>query len=579
MILKFAKNNYFKLIVSILYTCYCLNLYSNNYIFETEQRSHPKVGSNGAVATQEQYATDVGINILKQGGNAIDAAVAIGYALAVTLPRAGNLGGGGFMTIWVNKDKKSYIVNYRETAPGKINIDSIKSLDKDEFVYSYKASGVPGTVAGMSLALSKFGSMSLKDVIAPAIKLAKDGFNITETHLESLKFAKERLIKDPEASKIFYKSTPELKYADYKLGEKLIQEDLANTLQLISDTGPESFYNGKIAHSIIEEMQRQNGIINKKDLINYKAEIVEPVISTYKNYKIIAPPPPSSGGVTLAQILKLAEKINIERIKPNNGEYYHYLTEIFNYSFHDRNYALGDPRFVDNNIAELLSDTYLDTIAKNIKDNKHTPSKNIDSNNKNWSEGDNTTHYVVIDKDLNIVSNTYTLNYSFGTGKIIPGTGFFMNNELDDFTINLDKPNAYGLIQGEKNLLAPAKQPLSSMTPIIVLDSDNNPVLATGSPGGSRIITTVAQVLLNNLVYNYNISSSVNMPRIHSQLWPDKIFYEDGVSSDTIKVLNKMGHITEKTNAMGSAQTIAYNQGYFMSIADSRRAGAKAISY
>lgn len=326
-------------------------------------------------------------------------------------------------------------------------------------------------------------------------------------------------------------------------------------------------------------MSKSGGYINYNDLSNYKAKIVEPIKSQYNNYIIYAPPPPSSGGVIIAEVLKILDKLNINKIQPNTARYYHLLTETFNFAYLDRNYGLGDPNFVNNNIEQLLSEDHIDKIIDQINLKKHTPSSEIDTIQKKFTEGNNTTHYVVIDKNLNIVSNTYTLNYSFGSGIIIPGTGFFINNELDDFTINLNTANAYGLIQGKNNIIEKNKQPLSSMSPIIITTKDNVPVMATGSPGGSRIITTVVQILLHTLNNNYNISTAVSSPRIHSQLWPDILYYEQGISDDTINILRTMGHDTEPTNAMGSAQSIFYSKPYFYSTQDYRRAGAHADAY
>jgi gamma-glutamyltranspeptidase/glutathione hydrolase len=563
----------------IIFSIVTLSSYAEStqqILFETSQLFHPVIGKNGAVATQEKYATDIGLDILKQGGNAVDAAVAIGYALAVTLPRAGNLGGGGFMTIWINNEQKAYVINYRETTPSKIDIKKIQELPQTEFIRSLSAAGVPGTVSGLNLAVEKFGSKPLKQLIEPAINLAKDGFIITETQLQSLNFADDLLSKDSEAKKIFFNKKTN---RPYQLGELLIQKDLARTLKLISDNNTAGFYQGETADRIANYMSRNKGYITKKDLENYQARIVEPVKTKYRDYNIYSPPPPSSGGIILAEILKILEKIDINKYTYNTADYYHILTEVFNYSYLDRNYGLGDPLFVDNNIEQLLSDKHIKNIIKKIDTKKHTPSVEIDTKNTKWQEGKNTTHYVVIDKDYNIVSNTYTLNYSFGTGKIIPGTGFFINNELDDFTINLGTANAYGLIQGKKNIIEPGKQPLSSMTPTIITTKDNIPYLATGTPGGSRIITTVAQIILNMINNNQNLSTAVANPRIHSQLWPDILYYEQGISQDSIDKLNKMGHITKQTDAIGSAQSVQYLEPYVYSTKDYRRAGAHANAY
>lgn len=555
-------------------------------IFETNDRFHPEVGLNGAVATQEELASKIGLEILKNGGNAIDAAVAIGYAMSVTLPRAGNIGGGGFMTIWSHKQQKAYVINYRETAPKKIDLDKIKSMSHEEFINSYYASGIPGTVAGFNLAVEKFGTMKLKELLKPAIKLAEDGFNIHETQMQGLNYAKDKLFSNKEAKEIFFKKTRETKgsnyYIPYKLGERLKQKDLAETLKLIAKYGNKGFYEGKTADLIIKAMSKHDngkGLITKQDLKNYKAKLVEPLISNYKNYKIIAPPPPSSGGIVINQILKILERLDIEQYNYNSADYYHLLIESFNLSYLDRNYKLGDPNYIEINQNKLLSDNYIKQLASKINTKTHTSSDLIDQQSKQWREGKNTTHYVVIDKDLNVVSNTYTLNTSYGTGRIIPGAGFFINNELDDFTLALGQANAYGLIQGKNNIIEPGKQPLSSMTPIIILDQYNIPYIATGSPGGSRILTTISQIILNSISNNLNISASVAAPRIHSQLWPDILFYEQGISPDTLEKLKNMGHTLKETSSMGSAQSLQYKKPYFLATSDPRRAGAMALAY
>lgn len=552
-------------------------------LFETMQRYHPEVGKHGAVATQESNATKVGLDILKHGGNAIDAAVAIGYALAVTLPQAGNLGGGGIMTIWNNKEKKAYIINYREKAPSNINVNHIQTLyktKKDDFIYSHKAAGVPGTVAGLNLAATKFGTKKISELIQPAIDLANNGFEIKIGYINSLKFSESRLKSDPEVSKIFF--------ADkniYNLNYKIKQKDLAHTLKLISQNGNKGFYEGETADLIVKAMSNNAGYMTHQDLENYQAKFIKPIEISYKNNKIYAPPPPSAGGILLAQQLNIIKTLTTspEQTKNNcfkennSAKYFHCLAEIMNITYKDRNQYLGDPNFISVDLKKLTSQDYINTLVKQINTSVHT--KHI--NNTYIKEGTNTTHFVVIDKDLNVVSNTYTLNTSFGNHKIIPGTGFFMNNELDDFTILTDNPNVYGLTQGDNNLIAPKKQPLSSMTPIIVIDNNNIPLLATGTPGGSRIPTTTLQVLLNTINYNQDIATAMSVPRIHSQFSPDVLYYEDGISRDTLDKLVTMGHQIEKIPAMGSVQTVYYdkNTHYFYSASDSRRAGALATAY
>lgn len=554
-------------VISITQICHAIPT-----LYETYDTSHPEIGKNGAVATQEAHATKVGLDILKKGGNAIDAAVAIGYALAVTLPRAGNIGGGGFMTIWLNKEQKAYVINYREKAPHSISINEIRSMPHDQFIYSYKAAGVPGTVAGLNMANKKFGKLKLPTVINPAIKLAENGFPISRGFLDATSYSKDILNQDILAKQFFLNKQLQIN-AIFK------QPELAKTLKLIAKHGDAGFYSGETANLITKAVRDNHGYITKNDLKTYTAELVEPIISTYRNYKIITPPPPSSGGPVVAEILNILEALNIHALPNNSADYFHFLTESFNLAYIDRNYNLGDPKFGKNNLDKMISKDYAKELAKTINTKNHIKTAMFDQSTTIWHEGKNTTHYTVIDKDLNVVSNTYTLNLEFGAGKIIPGTGFFINNELDDFTINLGEKNSFNLIQGEKNLIAANKQPLSSMAPTIVLTNNNQPYLATGSPGGSKIITAIVQVILNTIDRKLNVSSALAMPRIHSQFIPDELQYENGISNDSLEILKKMGHKTKLSSAMGSAQSIVYNDDYMQAAADLRRSGALACTY
>lgn len=541
-------------------------------LYETYDTSHPEIGKNGAVATQEAHATKVGLDILKKGGNAIDAAVAIGYALAVTLPRAGNIGGGGFMTIWLNKEQKAYVINYREKTPHSISINEIRNMPHDQFIYSYKAAGTPGTVAGLNLANKKFGKLKLHTIINPAIKLAENGFPISRGFLDATSYSKDILNQDTLAKQFFLNK-------QLQINTLFKQPELARTLKLIAKHGDAGFYSGETANLITKAMRANDGYITKNDLKTYTAELVEPIISTYRNYKIITTPPPSSGGPVVAEILNILEALNIHTLPNNSADYFHFLTESFNLAYIDRNYNLGDPKFVKNNLEKMLSKDYAAELAKTINTKNHVKTAMLDQSKAIWHEGKNTTHYTVIDKDLNVVSNTYTLNLEFGSGKLIPGTGFFINNELDDFTINLGEKNSFNLIQGEKNIIAANKQPLSSMAPTIVLTNNNQPFLATGSPGGSKIITAIVQVILNTIDRKLNVSSALAMPRIHSQFIPDELQYENGISNDSLEILKKMGHTTKLSSAMGSAQSIVYNDDYMQAAADQRRSGALACTY
>lgn len=550
-------------------------------ILESEQIFNPIYGQKGMVVSQEEIASKVGAKILSQGGNAIDAAVAVGYALSVTLPKAGNIGGGGFMMIWLNKEKKAISINYREKAPKLatknmfLNVDGTvnnESIDK-----SYKSVGIPGTVYGLNLALKKYGTLPLKVIMKPSIDLARNGIIVTNAFSKSLQKEKNLLLTSEESTKIFLNKNKEAKIA----GELFVQKDLANTLEKISQEGTKAFYQGEIANKIVKDMKDHGGIITKEDLEKYTADEMEPIKGTYRGYHVLSVPPPSSGGVTLIEMLNILENFNMNDIPLNSAKYYHIMIEIMNYAYYDRNSQLGDPNFVKNPIDKLISKNYAKKIFAKIDLEKHTPSSRIqtDSLREEADQNGNTTHFSVIDKDGNMVSNTYTLNFWYGNGKTVKGTGILLNNEMGDFTAKVGAANSYGLIQGASNSIEPMKRPLSSMTPTILLNSKLEPVLATGAPGGSRIITQIFNVLVNYIDYSQNIATASSKPKFHSQLWPDEIYYEEGISPDTIDLLNKMGHKLKLGSPFGSVQTAEQrkqNNVYYGS-ADTRSEGDAAV--
>jgi gamma-glutamyltranspeptidase / glutathione hydrolase len=539
-------------------------------ILRKEQRFQPQAFRHGVVVSDSALANQVGVDILKRGGNAVDAAVAVGFALAVTLPRAGNLGGGGFMLIWNNQQKRATAIDYREKAPLAANanmfVDADGKVDMDKLHFSYLGVGVPGTVAGLLTAQKKFGKLKLLTVMQPAILLAKKGFKIHPYMAWSLSEAAQRLEKDPSTKAIFFKDGKIL-----GVGDTLKQEDLARSLTAIALNGRKAFYQRTIAKQIVADSKRRGGLLTMKDFSEYKANVVKPVVGHIHGYKIISMPPPSSGGVTLIELLNILNEFPLNKLGHNSAKALHVMVEAMNFAYNDRNHYLGDPAFVKMPLKRLMSPDYGKQIASRIKLEKHTPAQAISNVKKIPTESHQTTHFIVIDKDGNVVSNTTTLNFSFGGGLMAPKTGILLNNEMADFTAKVGVPNVFGLIQGKANAIAPAKRPLSSMTPVIVLNDKNEPVLTTGSPGGSRIITTVLQVILNDLVYHLNIASSVNAPRVHSQLWPDKMFVEQGVSPDTIALLQKMGHTVQKTTAMGNANSAAIHDGWRLAAPDPRR--------
>lgn len=550
-------------------------------IIESNQIFNPIYGEIGMVVSQEEIASKVGAKILQEGGNAIDAAVAVGYALAVTLPKAGNLGGGGFMLIWLNKEKKAIAINYREKAPKLASKDmflnSDGSVNNELIDKSYKSTGVPGTVYGLNLALKKYGTLPLSVVMKPAIELAQNGFIVTNAFYKSVLKAKKLLLTSEESTKIFLNKNKE----PFSIGELFIQKDLAKTLKNISKFGTKSFYEGEIADKIIQDMNKNNGIITKDDLKNYKANEVKPVYGTYRGYNIVSVPPPSSGGIILIEMLNILENLNMQDIPINSAKFYHVMTEIMNYGYYDRNSQLGDPDFIINPIDKLTSKDYAKEIFKKIDFEKHTPSSQIQTNDVHMlnDQNGNTTHFSVIDKDGNMVSNTYTLNFLYGNGKTVKGTGILLNNEMGDFTAKVGVENSFGLIQGAANSIEPLKRPLSSMTPVIVLNSKLEPILATGAPGGSRIITQLFNFLVSYIDYKQNIATASSNAKFHSQLWPDEILYEEALNIDSINILKKMGHELKLGEPFGSLQTaeqIQKNKIYF-GAADPRSEGAAAI--
>ena len=548
-------------------------------IQEEMQVAQPVIEKNAMVVSQEKLASKAGVEILKEGGNAVDAAAAVGFALAVTLPRAGNLGGGGFMLIHLKDKNKTIAINYREKAPElaskKMFLDDKGNVDYAKVSGSYKATGVPGTVAGLIDAQQEYGKLTLEQVMAPAIKLAEKGFPVSYDLNQSLTTAKPWLAKSPAALKIFYKKDSSV----YKVGEILKQKNLAKSLKLIAKEGKKAFYEGEIAHKIADAMAKNDGLITLKDLKNYDAQEMNPIKGTYRGYTIYSMPPPSSGGLAVLQLLNILENFPLSEYGNNSAKTINLMSNAMSYVYNDRNADIGDPDFVTMDLNKFLSKKYAKEIAQKIDTDKHIPSKDISTVNAENREKLQTTHFSVIDKDGNIVSNTYTLNYSYGNGIVAPGTGILLNNEMDDFTAKVGVANIFGLVQGEANTIAPNKRPLSSMSPTIVLNKDGSPFIATGSPGGSRIITTVLQVILNVIDFDMNIQSAVNNPRMHSQLWPEEIGVENGISIDTLNLLKEKGNNITPYAAMGAAESIMTDGQFVYGAADPRRAEALAIGY
>ena len=541
--------------------------------------SHPEIGTDGMVVSQRKVASEVGAQILRKGGNAVDAAVATALALAVVLPRAGNLGGGGFMLIYSEQLKKTVSIDYREMAPAKASrdmfLDRMGNYDRKKAQFSLLSAGVPGTVAGLHYALEKYGTLSWEEVLDPAIKLAENGFIVPRDLSSILTNYKNRLVVNEATAKAYYKKNN----VPYKPGEIIKLPDLAWSLKQLKEHGPTAFYEGKIAKKIVAEMERNGGLINSKDLANYEVKERVPIKGTYKGYEVVSMPPSSSGGVHLIQMLNMLEPFPLKEMGFGSAESIHLMTEVMKRAYADRSKYLGDTDFVSVPLKGLTSKKYANDLLKEISLSRSSSSKEITEGNPIHYESPDTTHFSVMDKQGNVVANTYTLNFSYGSGIVIPGTGILMNNEMDDFSSKKGVPNAYGLVGFEANEIEGKKRPLSSMTPTIIF-KDKKPYLVLGSPGGSRIITTVLQVALNVLEYKKNIKQAVISPRFHHQWLPDVLLMEEGFSSDTISLLREKGHTVRSSRTMGSVQAIISEGDYFYGAADPRRpeAGAVAVS-
>ena len=544
---------------------------SSNDIF------HPVYGKNGMVASEQGLATQVGLDILKQGGNAIDAAVAVGFALAVVLPNAGNIGGGGFMVLHDDKTGKDVAIDFREIAPAKASrdmyLDNQGNVIDGKSLFTHDASGVPGTVAGMEYALKKWGTMPLSKVLEPAIKLADKGFIVSDVLAQTLKEEKSTLGKWSSSKAIFFKNGEPL-----KSGDLLVQKDLAKSLRLIAKQGAKAFYQGEIATKIAKEMQSHGGTMTLEDLKAYKVVERQPIIGDYRGYKVVTMPPPSSGGVHLIEILNMLEHYPIKEDGVNSAKNIHHMAESMKLAYADRSEYLGDPDFVKIPVTGLTSKAYANERVKTIDDNKARLSSNIKPGKPQPYESDQTTHFSVMDKAGNAVAVTYTLNLNFGSGIVVEGTGILLNNEMDDFSVKPGVPNAFGLVGGAANAIEAKKRPLSSMTPTIVM-KNNKPWLVTGSPGGARIITTVLQSVVNTIDHEMNPAEAIITPRVHHQWLPDELRVEEGISPDTIKLLQDKGHKVVTKAPMGRIQIIQADDSGFYGYSDPRNPDGKTLGF
>ena len=543
-------------------------------VIRYDDLQHPVLGASGMVAAQNRLAAETGAQILADGGNAVDAAIATGFSLAVTLPRAGNLGGGGFMLIHDAANDEDIAIDYREMAPQKATrdmyLDENGDVDTNRSRFSHLAAGVPGTVSGFHTAHKKFGRLPWKKLLQPAIRQAREGIVVSYDLANFLRTRQNYLCRNEAACAYYYKAdgTP------YKAGELLVQADLAKSLERIAEQGPDAFYKGDIAELIVAEMKRGGGLVDAASLAAYKPVIRQAATGNYRGYGIVTMPPPSSGGVHVLQVLNILEHFPVADMGAGSADSIHLLAEAARLAFADRSEYLGDPDHYDVPVQWLTSKAYGEQLAATIDMQKARDSNDVLPGVEPVYESEDTTHFSVMDSDGNVVANTYTLNFSFGSGIAVPGAGFLLNNEMDDFSAKPGVMNAFGMLGGDANAVAAGKRPLSSMTPTMVF-ADGEPWFATGSPGGSRIITVVLQMIVNVIDHGMNIAEAANAPRMHHQWYPDVLTLEPGFSPDTIRILQQRGHdVRNSRSSSGSTQTVAHRNGLFRGASDTRRPGA-----
>ena len=545
----------------------------------------PVRAKRGIVASTNEVASRVGIDIMKRGGNAVDAAIAVGFALAVTHPAAGNLGGGGFMMIRL-KNGTTTAIDYREMAPAaahrNVYLDKKGEVIKGEggSLVGYRAAGVPGTVRGMELALKKYGSGKLtwSQLVEPARSLAANGFAVTYSLARSLKSSEEYLSKYAETKRIYLKGG-----AFWKEGETFRQPDLAATFARLQRGGPNEFYQGETARLIVEDIKRNNGLMTLEDLRGYIAKERTPLRGNYRGHEIISMPPPSSGGAVLIEMLNILEGYDLKKLEASSSDRYHLMAESMRRAFADRAEYMGDTDFVRVPISGLIDKAYAARLRSTINTERASTSAEVRAGRPTGYESEETTHYTVVDADGNAVANTYTLNDSYGSAAVAKGTGIILNDEMDDFAVKPGSPNMYGLIQGERNAVAPRKRPLSAMTPTIVLRKDGSFWFTVGSPGGPTIINTVLCVITNVIDFEMNIQQAIDHPRMHHQWLPDEIVSEPfGFSADTKRALASRGHaLAKKDRYLGDAEGIMIEEktGVRLGATDPRRSDGVAIGY
>ena len=562
------------------FTLFTNTLYSQTSYIDYQSPFHPIISDGPMVVSQNHLSSEVGIEIIKNGGNAVDAAVAVGFSLAVTLPRAGNLGGGGFMLIYLKDQNEILAIDYRGQSPSELKADQIfglelpkeyKNANRDIVRYGYKASTIPGTVSGLLLAHAEFGKLPLKEVMKPAIDQAMNGFHVS-FDLEQAIGSAPQLSWDDESSKIYLSHGKPLKE-----GSVMKRPDLANTMNLISENGTKGFYEGEVAQKIVTSMANNGGSITIDDLQKYKARFSQPIGVNYRGKKVFTHGPPSGGGIVLLTALKVLEYFDLGKIGSNSALTYHLLAEALRRGHNNRSHHVGDPSHYNVPYDDLMSDQRIKDFAKSISLKKASSAKEVKPL-EIIQESKNTTHYSIIDADGNAVSNTYTLGYSFGSGVTIPGTGILMNNQMNNFAYQYGSKKIEGRGASPGNKYAPGKRPMSTMAPTIVFDENDNVLLVTGSPGGKLIPAAILRLVTGVIDFDLNIGEATMLPRIHKD-WPYRgIDYESSISSDSLNLLKKMGHKIEPSKTMGSTQSIHISEGKNHGYADLRRPNA-AVSY
>ncbi|MDO7600867.1 MAG: gamma-glutamyltransferase [SAR86 cluster bacterium] len=530
---------------------------------------HPTIGQSGMVVSQNQASSDIGVQILDMGGNAVDAAVAVGFSLAITLPRAGNLGGGGFMLVYLKDEDKTIAVDFRSASSKNITQDDFLFLKNnyDQRRYGYKASGVPGTVAGLIQTHERYGKLPLRRILKPVINQARKGFDVSYDLNQAIGSANQ-IALDVESTNIYLKDNGPISEHS-----KMIRKDLAWTINEIAKNGDEAFYEGSIAKKIIQAMNENGGYMSAKDLREYQPRFSEPIKTTYRGSTVYAHPPPAGGAAVLLESLNILENFSVADMGAQSAQFLHLFAEVLQRGHMDRSRFMGDPEFYDVPIQKIISKKRASTLAKKINLASVTPPGDLNPDSL-FYEGENTTHYSIVDKDGNAVSNTYTLGYSFGSGVTIPGTGILMDNQMNNFAYRFGEEGIIDRSASEGNKFEPGKRPMSTMTPVIVFDENNALKLISGSPGGALIPAAVLRVITGIIDFDLNLGEATMLPRIHKD-WPyESLRVEKGISSDTKKILASFGHEIEESKTMGSTQSILISSQGIEGYADLRRPNA-----